>query len=161
VVKAIGVTIALVSKKNVAHEVARLASSTGSEEHEIEEMINNDRIFTVNRKGRTIGFIALKTMKEENTMEISGLATNKHERRKGIARLLIDHAEKEARSTNVNKLTVRTSNDNIPALALYQQKGFKIAAVRLDALIEHHGGREIKGWHGIPARDEFTLEKAL
>jgi GNAT superfamily N-acetyltransferase len=161
VVKASGVTITLTSKENEAREVARLASSTGSEEHEIEEMISNDRIFTANRKGRTIAFIAMKTTKEKNTIEINGLATNEHERRKGIAKLLINHAEKEARSMNANKLTVRTSNDNIPALALYLQKGFKIVGVRLGALVDHHGGRKIKGWHDIPVRDEFTLEKSL
>jgi ribosomal protein S18 acetylase RimI-like enzyme len=161
VVEESGVTITLVSKKNESHEDARLASATGSEEPEIEEMISKDRIFAASRKGRTIGFIALKTTKEKNTMEISGLATDEHERRKGIAKLLIDQAEKEAQRINVDKMTVRTSNDNIPALSLYQQKGFKIVAVRLGALVEHHGGTEIKGWHGFPVRDEFMLEKAL
>lgn len=155
------VAVRLVSSKEEADEVRRIASTTGSEEHEIEEMINNDRIFIVKRRGKTIGFIALKTAKEENAIEISGLATDEHERRKGVAKLLIEHAERIAWSDNAKLLTVRTSNDNIPALALCQQKGFNIVEVRIGALVEHHGGREIKGWHGIPVRDEFTLEKAL
>jgi len=155
------VIIGLVSRREEADEVSKLASATGCEEHEIEEMLNNDRIFIANRRGKTIGFIALKTAKEESAIEIRGLATNEHQRRRGVAKLLIKHAEKEARNINADKLTVRTSNDNIPALALYQQKAFKIVAVRLGALVEHHGGREIMGWRGISIRDELILEKAL
>jgi len=155
------VAIRLASGKKEADEISRLASGTGSEEHEIDKMISSDRVFVAKRTGKTIGFIALKTTKEGNAVEISGLSTKEHERRKGVAKLLVEHAEKLARSMNAAKLIVRTGNDNIPALALYQQSGFKISGVKLGALVEHHGGREVIGWQGIPARDEVTLEKAL
>jgi ribosomal protein S18 acetylase RimI-like enzyme len=156
-----GIDIRSISGKEETGEVSKLASATGSEEPEIEEMISRDKIFVAKRKGKTIGYIALKTRKEENTMEISGLATMEDERGKGIAHLLIKHAEKTARSMKAKKLVVRTSNDNIPALALYQENGFKISEVRLGALVQHHGGKEVAGWKEIPVRDEVILEKPL
>jgi len=155
------VVIGLVSRREEADEVSKLASATGSEEHEIDEMISRDRVFMAKRKGKTVGFLALKTLEQGNAIEISGLAIKKYERRKGVAKQLIKYAEKLGRSLKAEKLIVRTSNDNIPALALYQENGFKIGGARPGALTEHHGGKEVIGWQGIPVRDELILEKAL
>jgi hypothetical protein len=61
---------------------------------------------------------------------------------------------------NAKRLVVRTSNDNIPALLLYQKNGFRITEIRIGVMVEHHGA-EIPGWEGIPVRDEVILEKSL
>ena len=155
------VGIRLVNSKEEADEVCKLAPAAGSEQHEIDEMIKRDRIFIAKRDKKTIGFVALRTIKQENAIEISGLATVEDERGRGIAKLLIKYAEKTAQGMNTKKLVVRTSNDNIPALALYQKNGFKISEVRLGAMVQHHGGKEVRGWKGTPVRDEIILEKTL
>jgi ribosomal protein S18 acetylase RimI-like enzyme len=133
---------------------------TGSEEEEIAEMIRRDKVYLAQKHGIIIGFLALRNLKKGKVAEISGLAVAEREKRKGNASLLVKHAEDIARTMKVNKLVVRTSNDNIPALALYQKHGFRMAEVKLGILVEHHGA-ETPGWEGIPVRDEVTLEKSL
>jgi ribosomal protein S18 acetylase RimI-like enzyme len=153
--------IRLVEGKEEADEVSRIALATGSEEDEIEEMMRNDRVYIAKRRSKIIGFIALKTTKGRNVAEITGLATTEDMRRKGVATLLIKHAEKTVQSMNAKRLIIVTSNDNIPALALYQKSGFKISEVRLGTMVQHHRGKEVAGWQGIPVRDEIILEKVM
>ncbi len=158
--KADGLVIKLVGKQKEIDDVSKCASMTGSEEDEIDEMIRHDRVYLAQKHGSTIGFFALRSMKNGEVAEISGLAIAESERRKGNASLLVKHAEELARTMKADRVTVRTSNDNIPALALYQKLGFRIAKVKLGVLVEHHG-TEISGWEGIPVRDEVILEKSL
>jgi ribosomal protein S18 acetylase RimI-like enzyme len=57
-----------------------------------------------------------------------------------------------------------TTNDNLPALRLYQRHGFVLAAVRLDELAATRRRKpEIPatGHAGIPIRDELELERTL
>jgi ribosomal protein S18 acetylase RimI-like enzyme len=142
-------------------EIRELALSTGMEEDEIDVMISDDKVFLAKKEGNTAGFIALRRTKKEEHLEISGLALNENVRRGGFASLLLKRAEKYADEHKVQRLIVRTSNDNVPALGLYQKNGFTIREVKLGAMIEHHGGKEIPGWEGIPVRDEIVLEKKL
>jgi GNAT superfamily N-acetyltransferase len=59
------------------------------------------------------------------------------------------------------RLWLVTTNDNIDALRFYQRRGWRIAAVRPNALDE---SRRLKpgipqtGFYGIPLRDEIELE---
>jgi ribosomal protein S18 acetylase RimI-like enzyme len=152
--------IKLVGDQKEIDDLKKLASMTGSEEEEIAEMIRCDKIYLAQRQGITIGFVALRSLKKRKVAEISGLAVAEGEKRKGIASLLVKHAEDIARTMKVDRLVVRTSNDNIPALALYQKHGFRMTEVKLGVLVEHHGA-ETSGWGGIPVRDEVTLEKSL
>jgi ribosomal protein S18 acetylase RimI-like enzyme len=156
-----GVSIDLAKTEEETAQVRLLASSMGSEEDEIDVMIRDDRVFLAKKEGKTTGFIALRRTKKEEQLEISGLALNGNVRRGGLASLLLKRAEKYADKHKAQKLIVRTSNDNIPALGLYQKNGFTIIEVKLGAMIEHHGGEEILGWEGIPVRDEIVLEKKL
>jgi ribosomal protein S18 acetylase RimI-like enzyme len=136
------------------------AIDTGAEQDEIDEMLKGDKVYVAKRREVTIGFFALRKINKRNLVEISGLATAKKQRRKGYGNLLINQAEREARGMNAKGIIVRTSNDNIPALALYQKNGFKITEIKLGVMVEHHGA-EIPGWEGIPVRDEVTLAKSL
>jgi ribosomal protein S18 acetylase RimI-like enzyme len=155
------ISIRLTTSKEVTNEIRKLASSTGSEEDEINGIVRGDRVFLAKKKGKTLGFISLRVMRENISLEISGLAVEQRERRRGLASLLLKRAEKFARDNKFQKLTVVTGNDNIPALTLYQKRGFKITEVRLGTMIAHHGGKEILGWERIPVRDEIILDKDL
>jgi ribosomal protein S18 acetylase RimI-like enzyme len=55
---------------------------------------------------------------------------------------------------------VATSNDDLVALALYQQHGFHLTALIPGAIVRHHGS-ELTGFAGIPVRDEIRLEKSV
>ena len=57
-----------------------------------------------------------------------------------------------------------TTNDNFPALRLYQRHGFVLAALHCGAVeIARRRKSEIAlvGHAGVPIRDELVLERAL
>ena len=68
------------------------------------------------------------------------------------------------RAQEIAVLRVTTTNDNLGALRFYQRRGFRIVAVRPDAVA---ASRPLKpgipqvGEYGIPIRDEVELELTL
>jgi ribosomal protein S18 acetylase RimI-like enzyme len=82
----------------------------------------------------------------------------------GIGTALIKAAEKAARQAGCHTLKLITTNDNTPALRLYQKLGFELVALRRQAVNE---SRKVKpsipefGLDGIPIRDEIELELRL
>jgi ribosomal protein S18 acetylase RimI-like enzyme len=79
---------------------------------------------------------------------------------RSTARALLAAAEAEARKRGLARLVVATSNDDLPALYLYQRWGFAITEVVPGAILTHHG-REERGFAAIPVRDEIRLELLL
>jgi ribosomal protein S18 acetylase RimI-like enzyme len=57
-------------------------------------------------------------------------------------------------------LLVSTSNDDLPALALYQSLGFQIYEAKPNVIGEKHH-KIMKGIGGLPIRDELRLQKPL
>ena len=82
----------------------------------------------------------------------------------GIGTGLIDAVKNAANSSKCKRLWLITTNDNTPALRLYQKRGFLLVAVYPNALEE---SRKLKpeipltGIDGIPIRDEIELELLL
>ncbi len=134
------------------------ASSTGSEPNEIREIFKKDEVFVAESDDKFAGFISLA--RRNLVSEITELAVVPQFQKGGFARELLVYVRELAKSRGAKELWVRTSNDNIPALMLYQKFGFKIVDVKVGALIEHHG-REILGWKDIPVRDEIVLKLEL
>jgi len=73
---------------------------------------------------------------------------------------LIAAVAKEAARLGRARVLVATSNDDLMALALYQQHGFHLIELIPGALAHHHGG-ELVGLAGIPVRDEIRLERPV
>jgi ribosomal protein S18 acetylase RimI-like enzyme len=78
----------------------------------------------------------------------------------GAARALIEEVVESARAQGAGRVVVATTNDDLPALGLYQRLGFTITSVVVGGLLEHHGGIE-PGFAGIPVRDEVRMELKL
>lgn len=78
----------------------------------------------------------------------------------GAGRTLIAAVEGAARAHGATRIVVATSNDDLPALYLYQRRGFHLTGMEVGRLAKHHGGEE-PGFAGIPVRDEIQLEKRL
>ena len=78
----------------------------------------------------------------------------------GCAARLIEAAVGEAKDRGLSRLAVATSNDDLPALYLYQRHGFTITGARLGEILCHHGGEE-RGFAGIPVRDELRLARSV
>jgi ribosomal protein S18 acetylase RimI-like enzyme len=78
----------------------------------------------------------------------------------GAARELIAAVTQAARVEGTARIIVTTTNDDLPALGLYQRLGFTITNVLVGKMLEHHGGIEL-GFAGIPVRDEIQMELRL
>jgi ribosomal protein S18 acetylase RimI-like enzyme len=79
---------------------------------------------------------------------------------RSAGRSLLAVAEHEARSRGIESLVVATTNDDLPALYLYQRWGFVLNSVATGLVLAHHDHEET-GFAGIPVRDEIRLEKTL
>jgi ribosomal protein S18 acetylase RimI-like enzyme len=75
---------------------------------------------------------------------------------RGAGRTLLDAVCGEAARRGLGRVLVVTSNDDLPALALYQRAGFRIVEVLPGRIAHHHGG-EFPGLAGIAVRDEIRL----
>ena len=76
---------------------------------------------------------------------------------RGGGRSLLDAVREEAGRRGLARLLVVTTNDDLPALALYQRYGFRIVEVLPGRVAADHGGA-FAGFAGIPVRDEIRLE---
>jgi GNAT superfamily N-acetyltransferase len=82
----------------------------------------------------------------------------------GIGGPLVEAVADAARAAGCARLVVITTNDNLPALRLYQRHGFVLAAVRVDEIARSRRRKpqiSATGYAGIPIRDELELELTL
>ncbi len=78
----------------------------------------------------------------------------------GTGRALLDAVCDATSQHSLARVIVATSNDDLPALGLYQHYGFRITGIRPGRIARHHNG-EFPGFAGIPVRDEIQLEYRL
>ncbi|TKJ42213.1 hypothetical protein CEE37_00625 [candidate division LCP-89 bacterium B3_LCP] len=78
----------------------------------------------------------------------------------GVARRLLQEVMEQALKQGCKKIQIATSNDDLPALCLYQKMGFHLAELIPNIVAEHHG-EVINGFAGIPVRDEIRMEREL
>jgi GNAT superfamily N-acetyltransferase len=82
----------------------------------------------------------------------------------GIGGALLEAVAEAARAANCKRVHLTSTNDNLPALRLYQRHGFVLVALRAGAVdVSRRRKPEIAatGHAGIPIRDELELERAL
>ena len=99
-------------------------------------------------------------VREEETTNLVMLNVLPRWQGRGAAGDLITAVTDMARAEGANRVIVATTNDDLPALGLYQRLGFTITEVVVGKLVEHHGGIEL-GFAGIPVRDEIRMELCL
>ena len=111
-------------------------------------------------EGRLVGMITL--IKRAREWEI--LTLDSLQRWGGVGTLLLDAAVDAARSVDIERIMVRTSNDNLDAFRFYQRRGFRLEKV-VQGVIDKE--RKLKpeipvtGLHGIPLRDEVIFGRDL
>jgi ribosomal protein S18 acetylase RimI-like enzyme len=82
----------------------------------------------------------------------------------GIGGALVDALVEMARTAGRRRVWLVTTNDNLPALRLYQRHGFTLAALRPGAVQAARARKpeiSLTGHAGIPIRDELELERVL
>ncbi|MBM3134067.1 MAG: GNAT family N-acetyltransferase [Chloroflexi bacterium] len=99
---------------------------------------------------------ALSYAVEGNRLIIVLLAVWPQHQRRGVGRRLVEAAVAEAHRLGLSEVVVATSNDDLPALALYQRCGFQLYEVATGSIEEHHGG-PLPGFAGLTIRDELRL----
>lgn len=116
--------------------------------------------FIAESDGKIAGLITYNI--DGNECEITSL--NSYEENKGIGSSLIEKVVNIAKGNNCCRVWLITTNDNTKAIRFYQKRGFRIAAIRIDAIKE---ARQIKpqiplfGFDNIPILDEIEFEKRL
>ena len=85
----------------------------------------------IEEAGEISAFIVLLKHKTSRGLRIYSIAVSPACRGKGLARLLIDEAEKRARSNGKQYLTLEVSEINNEAIGLYLHSGFEIFGERL------------------------------
>lgn len=77
---------------------------------------------------RIVGFVIYWLVYDE--VHILNVATHPKERRRGIARLLLEEVIARARAANASMLTLEARRSNEAALSLYRQAGFHAVGIR-------------------------------
>jgi ribosomal protein S18 acetylase RimI-like enzyme len=83
---------------------------------------------------------------------------------RGGGRSLVDAVCNDARERGLARVLVATTNDDLPALSLYQRCGFHITEIVIGRVAQDHAregrlaGCDLTGFAGIPVRDEVRLE---
>jgi ribosomal protein S18 acetylase RimI-like enzyme len=83
---------------------------------------------------------------------------------RGVGGTLVEAVVDAAREAGCARVHLVTTNDNLPALRLYQRHGFALAALNagaVDAMRERKPQIAATGHAGIPIRDELELERIL
>ena len=138
--------------------VLGLAPETGQEPNEAAAMLARDTVTMLERDSERVGFIAYRLT--DGCGELTALAVTPACRGQGIGRAATEWAVEALRGAGARRVRTSTSNDNLPSLGLLQRCGFRLVAVHIGALVEHHGSEQ-PGWHGIPVRDELVLERTV
>jgi len=110
--------------------------------------------------GEIVGVASYALEDEDKTVNLVMLNVLPRWQGRGAARELIAAVTHVGRIEGAERIVVATTNDDLPALALYQRLGFTITETLTGKLLEHHGGIE-PGFAGIPVRDEIRMELRL
>ena len=78
-------------------------------------------------------------------------------RRMGIGSALLDKVKEVAKKNGLRFIRVPVSNDDLISYVFYLKNGFKLYDVDI-GLCERRHGKELKGFFGLPLRDEFYLK---
>lgn len=81
----------------------------------------------------------------------------------GVGSALMEALERLAAAHGCTRVWLVTTNDNVDALRFYQRRGYRLTAVRPDAVDDSRARLKPEipriGSYGIPLRDEIVLEK--
>lgn len=90
-------------------------------------------------------------------LEIKNIAVEEGLQRRGIGKLLLNHATEIARARGITKLHIATSNASFEALSLYQKAGFDIDLIKKNFILENYPKPLFD--NGIQCRHMIVLTK--
>jgi ribosomal-protein-alanine N-acetyltransferase len=84
--------------------------------------------FVADEEGRVVGYVCLMSLFEE--AQILNVAVSPDQRGRGIARMMLEEAFRQAREKGAEIMALEVRASNHAALSLYTQLGFKRVGVR-------------------------------
>ena len=115
-----------------------------------------EALVEVNEAGERIGLATYEVAGESaELVTIDALQTGA-----GVGGRLLEAVTTAARAAGARRLVVMTTNDNLPALRLYQRAGFRLTELRPGAVDEARAVKPsipVTGHDGIPIHDELDL----
>jgi ribosomal protein S18 acetylase RimI-like enzyme len=118
-------------------------------------------LVAVNEDDEVVGLLSISVDRDDDALTLVSLGVLPGYQGRGTGWDLLAAAEVEARRLGLGWLRLETTNDNLPALYLYQRAGFTISGIIYGAGLEHHAGVEEMGFAGIPVRDVIQLGRRL
>lgn len=95
-----------------------------------EELENkNSKYIVAIKDDEVVGFAGIK-YNFDNFVEIMNIVTKKNQRRNGIGKILIENIKKLAKEYGVEKIFLEVNHQNLPAIKLYENSGFKQVGIR-------------------------------
>lgn len=137
------------------------------------QVVSQGALHTLNEHGGFIaeaggvptGFAIYRVETDSSSAEL--LAIRSLTQWQGIGSALMSHTENYLARQGVRTIWLCTTNDNVDALRFYQQRGFRLSRLVVDAFTEVRRLKGlplegvITGSYGIPICDEIVLTKSI
>ena len=94
------------------------------------ESIDSKYIVAKTNDGEIIGFAGIKIIVD--TADIMNIVVKKSWRNQGVGNLLLNNLVSLCKNLNLSSLSLEVSENNIPAIHLYEKFGFKQIGLRKD-----------------------------
>lgn len=128
--------------------------AAGCDPEETRYFLRHDDVRIWRKGDAPAGCVMLAWRAREVSVDI--LAVDPGHRRQGIAGLMMGAVRDEALRRGIHRLRLVTSNDNGPALMMYQRLGLRIVTVHVGRP-ERRRGYVRPGYAGIPVRDDIEM----
>ena len=124
----------------------------------VDSYLKNGCCYVAKKNNHIVGVMVLIEVTAD-TLEIKNIAVQQTEQRKGIGKLLLNHAEQVCGEKHYSKLKIATGNSSIAQLALYQKQGFEIEGIDRNFFVRNYAGPIFE--NGIQCKHLITLEKTI
>lgn len=119
--------------------------------------VNNLSGFIALIDGKIKGIVTYSIIESEcEIVSLNSLLENQ-----GIGTLLLNKVTEKAKSDKCRRVWLITTNDNIEAIRFYQKRGYDMAAMHRNAIIESRKIKPqipLKGFDEIPIKHEIEFE---
>lgn len=80
--------------------------------------------YVAKQQGQIVGYLSLLQNDRAHILRIYSIAVHPQAQGRGIAQKLIDKAIQEAKSNDLQSVSLEVKTSNTPAISLYEKKGF-------------------------------------
>lgn len=145
----------LYEHEEIPYELLYLADPS---KEAVTDYIRRGKLYSAYIDNKVVGaYVTLMT--RPLTLEIMNIAVEESHQRKGIGKVLINHAINTSKDLNAKVLEIGTGNSSIYQLAFYQKCGFRITGIDKDFFKKHYKETIIE--NGIECIDMIRLSMDL